>query len=116
MCGMKDIGFLGTRFTWSNHRALTHLIQERIDRVFVNATWYELYPEACVSHLEWSLFDQCPILMSLESNHGLMLPRPFRFQPMWLSYPSFLEVVRETWVRPTDFSRAVSKFTKKAKI
>lgn len=113
---MIDIGFSGTRFTWSNHRALTHLIQERIDRVFVNVTWYKLYPETCVSHLKWSHFDQCPILMSLESNLGLMLPWPFRFQPMWLSHPSFPEVVRETWARPTDFSRAVSEFTKKAKI
>ena len=35
--GMIDLGFLGPRFTWTNHCPLTHLVQERIDRVFVNA-------------------------------------------------------------------------------
>lgn len=36
-CRMINIGFSGTRFTWSNHRPLAHLVQERINRVFVNA-------------------------------------------------------------------------------
>ena len=35
-CKMIDIGFSGTRFTWSNQRPLTDLIQERTNRVFVN--------------------------------------------------------------------------------
>lgn len=34
-CRMIDLGFFGLRYTWSNRRPLTHLIQERIDRVFV---------------------------------------------------------------------------------
>ena len=51
-CRMIDLGFFGSKFTWSNNQPLTHLIQERIDRVFVNPAWNELYPEACVKHLE----------------------------------------------------------------
>lgn len=115
-CGMIDIGFSGAQFTWSNQRPVTHLIQERIDRVFVNAEWYDRYPEACVSHLDRSHSDHCPILLSLEGNCGLMLPRPFRFQPMWLSHPSFPDVVREAWTRPINLPQAVSKFTVQAKI
>ena len=35
-CSMIDIGFTGARFTWTNKRLIQSLIQERIDRFFVN--------------------------------------------------------------------------------
>lgn len=65
---MIDIGFSGTWFTWSNHHPLVHLIQERIDRVFVNAEWNDLFPEAFVQHLERAYSNHCPILLCLDRN------------------------------------------------
>lgn len=35
-CSMIDIGFAGPRFTWTNRMEVQALIQERIDRYFVN--------------------------------------------------------------------------------
>ena len=35
-CSMIDIGFTGARFTWTNKSPIQSLIQERIDRFFVN--------------------------------------------------------------------------------
>ena len=64
-CGMIDLGFSGPRYTWSNHRPLTHLIQERIDRVFANADWNVLYPDASVKHLERAHSDHNLVLLSL---------------------------------------------------
>ena len=58
--------------------------------MFVNLAWNELYPEACVKHLERSHFDYCPVILSLHQEVQLNIPRPFWFQPMWLSHPSFL--------------------------
>ena len=36
LCGMMDMGFNGARYTWSNLRGVTELIQERLDRSFYN--------------------------------------------------------------------------------
>ncbi|KAK7829414.1 hypothetical protein CFP56_029456 [Quercus suber] len=77
------------RYTWTNRQPLPHLAQERIDRVFVNASWNVLYPKANVKHLEISHSNHSPVLLSLSPDHGSHHPCPFRFQSMWLSHPSF---------------------------
>ncbi|KAK9983648.1 hypothetical protein SO802_033173 [Lithocarpus litseifolius] len=76
--GMIDLGFSGPWYTWTNQQPLPHLVQERIDRVFVNADWNVLYLEACVKHLERSHSDHSPVLLSLRPDHGNHHPRPFR--------------------------------------
>lgn len=35
-CNLLDLGFSGPKYTWSNHRELTDLILEIIDRCFAN--------------------------------------------------------------------------------
>lgn len=65
-CRLIDIDFSKPHFTWSNHRPLTDLIQERIDRVFLNVKWNSIYLEANVRHLERVQSDHCPILVCLE--------------------------------------------------
>lgn len=65
-CNMVDLGFLGPRFTWTNRREVQNLIQERIDRFFVNSDWCLLYPEARVTHLTKCHSNHCLVL--LETN------------------------------------------------
>lgn len=72
-CRLIDIGFSGPRFMWSNHRPLIDLIQERIDKVFVNAEWNIIYLEALVKHLERVQSSHCPILVCLDQNHQVRL-------------------------------------------
>lgn len=114
-CRMINLGFSGLKFTWFNNHPLTHLIQEGIDRVFVNLAWNKLYPEACVKHLERSHSNQCPVILSLHQEVQLNIPRLFRFQPMWLSYPSFPGVVREAWTAHPGLPTTITTFTNKAK-
>ena len=71
-CNMIDLGFSGLRFNQTNHRDVNDLIQERIDRFFVNPKWYNLYPKAKVTHLNCCHSDHYPILMETH-------PRPTAF-------------------------------------
>ena len=75
-CNMIDLGFSGPRFTWSNGRELSALIQERIDRFFMNPGWYSNFPEARVTHLTRCHFDHCPVLLESAPHNQLQLPRP----------------------------------------
>ena len=115
-CGMINLGFFGPPFTWTNRQPLPHLVQERIDRVFVNADWNILYLEACVKHMERSHSDPSPVLLSLRHDHGTHHPQPFRSQPIWLSYPSFPGLVSDAWLGPSSLSNAITTLTTKARI
>ena len=37
-CGIIDMGFNGAKYTWSNLRQITELIQEKLDRSFCDAS------------------------------------------------------------------------------
>ena len=94
---------------------MTQLIQERIDRAFINTEWNVLFPEPIVRHLERIHSDHCPIMLSLAREPIIRLTRPFRFQPMWLSYSDFIGVVSDVWSEAPSLPSAVTKFEVRAK-
>ncbi|KAH7835169.1 hypothetical protein Vadar_023516 [Vaccinium darrowii] len=77
-CGMVDLGFSGSRFTWTNRRLAGGIIRERLDRCLANAEWSLAFPEASVKHLARVHSDHCPILLNSDSPLSLALDRPFR--------------------------------------
>ena len=78
-CNMMDIGFVGPCFTWKNRREVQALIQERIDRYFVNPSCCVIYPDARVTHLTWCHSDHCPVLLEMKPRAHYERIRPFRF-------------------------------------
>lgn len=79
-CNVVDLGFSGPRFTWSNLRVVDSVIQERLDRFFVNPMWCIMYTNARVTHLTRGHSDHYPILLDCEPTTDVRLPMPFKFQ------------------------------------
>lgn len=79
-CKMVDLGFSSSRFTWTNWRDAQVLIQERIDRFFVNIDWCTLYPEARVTHLTRCHSDHSPVLLETNPTSWARQNRFFKFQ------------------------------------
>ena len=115
-CNMVDMGFSGPRYTWTNRKEINSLIQERIDRFFMNLSWCLLYPDAKVLHLTRCHSDHCPILMETNPRRQLHLTRPFKFQSFWLSDPSFPNVVNQAWKQPRKLMEAIKVFSRKANL
>ncbi|XP_050245887.1 uncharacterized protein LOC126693795 [Quercus robur] len=113
-CSMVDMGFNGSKYTWTNRREISSLIQERLDRFFMNPSWCLLYPNAKVTHLTRCHSDHCPVLMETNPRGQMFLNRPFKFQSFWLSDPSFPFVVNQAWRQPRKLMEAIDSFAKQA--
>lgn len=90
------------------------LIQERIDRLFVNASWCTLYPDAKVVYLTRCHSDHCPVMLDMLPRNHVGRKRPFKFQTCWLTDPTFPRIVSYVWRQPNILMEAVENFTKEA--
>ena len=111
-CSMIDLGFSRPRFTWTNRREIQALIQERIDRFFVNSHLCLMYPEAQVVHLTRCHSDHAPVLMELQPRVHEHRRKLFKFQNCWLSNGTFPTIVNQAWRQGTDLAQAIESFTK----
>ncbi|XP_062021002.1 uncharacterized protein LOC133737477 [Rosa rugosa] len=61
-CGLFDMGFVGSKYTWSNRYT-----KERLDRAFHSMHWRECFPFSRVVTLPPSDSDHCPLLIEVET-------------------------------------------------
>lgn len=93
--GLIDLGFHGHPFTWSNKRAGSANIQERLDRGVGNNEWISLFPYSSIFHLPAIGSDHNPII--LNTSIDSLCPKPFRFESMWLDDITCFETVNAGW-------------------
>ncbi|XP_059443283.1 uncharacterized protein LOC132175345 [Corylus avellana] len=102
-----DLGFVGNKFTWSNHRSGLANIRERLDRGLANQEWVHLFPNALINHFPATNSDHCPILLSTTGSYQ-NLPKPFRFEAFWTRDKSSYSVVAGAWLEEVEGSPAFS--------
>eukprot|EP00253_Pinus_taeda_P023862 PITA_23862 len=90
-------------FTWSNKRIGPSHITARLDRFLVHSSFLLLGLDACVHILPCSTSDHKPIKLTLRA-HVDLGHIPFKFSPLWIKEPKFLQVVKESWSHPVTGS------------
>ncbi|KAA3489871.1 reverse transcriptase [Gossypium australe] len=67
-CELADLGFSGQWCTWERGRLVSNNIRERLDRGVANTSWWELFPNFEVCHLQHSFSDHCPLVVNTNRN------------------------------------------------
>lgn len=95
---LRDLGFVGSWYTWERGKVEATCIHERLDRFLCTPAWLDLYPSHVVEHL-----------VRYKSDHALIITRPkkpsrprrknrgFRFETSWLLDDQCESVVRQAW-------------------
>ena len=106
---LYDLGFKGTKFTWSRGS-----VAERLDRTISNGLWLNKFQEASTWHLPRIHSDHCPLLVHFGNSSGAREGKSlFRFQVAWLLNYGFNKLVREEWHVNAEYAQNVNNFTNK---
>ena len=64
-CRLRDLGFIGLKFTWIYHQGDGMQIRERLDRALATPDWVNMFPEAKLFHLSSSVSDHLPLVLQM---------------------------------------------------
>ena len=100
-CELKDLGFIGHKFTWTNRRPGSAHTKQRLDRVTTNRGWTKKFPASLVSHLFSHASDHIPVLLTTMNNRRLRGrgANGFKFEEYWLLWDDCEEAVLEAWIK-----------------
>ncbi|KAK7268410.1 hypothetical protein RIF29_21108 [Crotalaria pallida] len=117
VCNMKDIDWVGQKFTWCNRRKQPDTIEEHIDKAFSNTTWSRVWNYSKVSHLPRYSSNHSPIildaLMRTNQDARKKKKRLYRFEQFVLRNEKSESVVKHLWIPGKEVSeniRHVGKF------
>ena len=96
-CGLEDLGFSGSEFTWEKSRGTDIWIQERLDRGLANNDWRCLFPHAEFKVLVVSTSDHLPLFLQLNSQIYVPKAKRFRFENIWIREADCMAVVKNSW-------------------
>ncbi|XP_031124346.1 uncharacterized protein LOC116027060 [Ipomoea triloba] len=107
--GWIDMGFNGPPLTWVRGQVTGIDKGARLDRALCNVAWRQLFPESMVSHLPRLASDHAPLLITIEKRVSSLTRHYFKFQAAWFTDPSFMNLVRNSWVRTGDVCSNVNR-------
>ncbi|XP_023878479.1 uncharacterized protein LOC111990942 [Quercus suber] len=97
-CGLREVDYVGPRFTWIYQRKDGEQIRERLDRAFATQEWMDLFPTTKLHHLSSLASDHSPLSLHLEYQQKKMkVRRMFKFEYMRLKDRRCEEIVKTEW-------------------
>ncbi|KAL9667410.1 hypothetical protein QQ045_001767 [Rhodiola kirilowii] len=95
-CGLMDLGYKGSKYTYSNRRQGSEEVASRLDRAVGDDLWVDKFPNATIEHLISHRSDHCPLLLNFDGITQVT-SKLFRFESMWMRDASFVDMVKDSW-------------------
>ncbi|GLT63989.1 hypothetical protein SLA2020_365100 [Shorea laevis] len=100
-CQLGDLGYRGSRFTWTNCREVDHFIKERLDRATATTSWCAKFPSVDVNILAARRSDHKPLYVSFLGNgHQRSRRKVFKYEASWGADEECADLVKHVWVQP----------------
>nr|POE99313.1 hypothetical protein CFP56_48105 [Quercus suber] len=100
-CQLRDLGYIGSDYTWSRKLWSRGWVRKRLDRALVSLSWVGAFPAARLFYAATSVSDHCILVLKETSyqrkrRHG---PKVWSFESMWLEDARCEMVVQGAWDR-----------------
>ena len=99
-CGFMDLGYFGTKFTWSKHFSNGQSVWERLDRAFCTNEWLQRFTDTKVIHLSCTTSDHILVWIVPSGIDPPPLSKPFRFEEVWLTAEGCGKTIELAWRTP----------------
>jgi hypothetical protein len=98
-CGLSDLGFTGSKYTWTNCQSDGNFIKERLDRAVANAAWCDIHHSIEVRVLTTCTSDHKPIVLQLfgMAQTRVSFKKSFKVEASWMHDEEYDEVVKRAW-------------------
>jgi hypothetical protein len=98
VCGLMDLGYVGTAWTFENKVTGGTYSRVRLDRALATPGWSERFPMAELRHLTAVASDHSAIFLRHEPKEGQPIhARIFRYEAMWESHDKFAPLIEQVW-------------------
>ena len=98
VCGLLDLGYKGTKWTFEKRVAGGTFTRVRLDRALGSVDWCARFPAAVVQHLNAATSDHSPILLQLDqSSKTRQDQKVFWYEVMWDTHPELKPTIQLAW-------------------
>jgi hypothetical protein len=98
VCGLMDLGYVGTAWTFEKKVVGGSFCRVRLDRALATPTWSERFPMAELRHLTAAVSDHSALCLRFEPEEEQSFrARIFRYEAMWESHDTFAPLIEQVW-------------------
>lgn len=105
-CGLIDMGFSGSPFTWSRSN-----LKQRLDRVLCNSAWQSKFPNSSVTHVPLESFDHSGLLFKIDNGSTRTWRNYFKFLGAWMDHSDFENQVKFSWCNSNSWNENLNRLT-----
>ncbi|XP_059285202.1 uncharacterized protein LOC132038567 [Lycium ferocissimum] len=95
-CGLQDLGYVGSTYTWWNGRDEEACIFKKLDRMVCNDKLLDVMPTMKVTHLIKKGSNHSPLELEFSTTTEVII-KPFKFLNFWVQHESFHKVIKQHW-------------------